>query len=287
MAQAIVGNPPERANRLLLVAAALFAAIASVLVFVALQSRGGDGASVATTSTTQVAVASRNVPANTRLTAEMLELKSLPVEAVLDEAYPATAALVGLATRFPLAKGEQIAPSKIALNAVEDGDDLARVLPAGKRGVAVEVTEITGVGGLLLPGNTVDVIAVFDERTTGIDKAVTVLQGVEVLSVAQEAQEPVPSVADGSTNGETDEGTTAAEAVYGRRPDDTERQPGARTVTLVVTPSEAQLLALAQANGTLWLSLRPFDDTETQWLAEQILLPFVSPEPGGDQEVAP
>lgn len=276
MAHVIADKLPERTNRLMLVAAVLFAAVASVLVFVALQSRGpGGGESVA--ATTQVVVASRDVPANTKLTSNMLELRSLPVEAALDDGYESTVALVGLATRYPLAKGEQLAPSKLALNAVEDEDDLSRVLPPGKRGFAVEVTEVTGVGGLLLPGNAVDVIAVFDEGTAGIDKAVTILQDVEVLSVAQEAQEPVPAVADASAGDETDEGGAVGDAVYGRRPGDAEQQPGARTVTLAVTPLEAELLALAQANGTLWLSLRSFDDSEVQWLDEQNMLPFQSP----------
>jgi pilus assembly protein CpaB len=286
MAQVIAEKLPQRTNRLMLIAAALFAAVAGALVFVVLQdAEGGGGGSIA--ATVSVVVASQDLPANTRLTAEMLDVKSLPVEAVVDNGFGTTGELVGLATRFPLAKGEQLAPSKVALGAVEDEDDLAGVLPSGKRGVAVEVTEITGVGGLLLPGNAVDVIAVFGRGAAGIDKAVTILQNIEVLSVAQEAQEPVPAAADASANGETGEGAAVAEAVYGRRPDDAERQPGARTVTLVVTPSEAQLLALAQTNGTLWLSLRPFDDGETRWLDEMNLLPFVSPEPGGDQMGAP
>ncbi len=272
MARAMTGEAPQRTNRLMLAAAVLFAAVASALVFVALQNRGsGDGESVA--ATTQVVVVSRDVPANTKLTSDMLELRSLPVEAALDEGYESSAALIGLATRYPLAKGEQLAPSKLALNTVEDEDDLSRVLPPGKRGFAVEVTEVTGVGGLLLPGNAVDVIAVFDEGAAGIGKAVTILQDVEVLSVAQEAQEPVPVGADVSASDETDEG----DAVYGRRPDDAEQQPGARTVTLAVTPLEAELLALAQANGTLWLSLRSFDDSEVQWLDEQSMLPFQAP----------
>lgn len=282
MAQVIAETLPERTNRLVLIAAALFAAVAGVLVFVALRNAdSGNGGGVA--ATVPVVVASRDVPANTRLTADMLDVRSLPVQAVVEGGYAATDALVGHATRFPLAKGEQIVPSKVAVGPIEDEDDLAGVLPSGKRGIAVEVTEVTGVGGLLLPGNAVDVIAVFGRGAVGVDKAMTLLQDIEVLSVAQEAQEPVPAVADVSAVGETDEGATAAESVYGRRPDDTERQPGARTVTLVVTPSEAQLLALAQTNGTLWLSLRPFDDTEIQFLDEQSLLPYLSPDMGGGQ----
>ena len=284
MAQVVAGNPPERMSRLLFIAAALFAAIASALIFVALQSRGGsDGTPAAATDS--VVVASRDIPANVRLTADMLELKSLPVEAALDDAYVESETLVGLATRFPVARGEQLTRLKLGSSAIEDEDDLARVLPAGMRGFAVEVSEVTGVGGLLLPGNTVDVIAVFDESTAGIGKAVTLLQNIEVLSVAQEAQEPVPAAVPGAEDESAD--ADGAGSLLGRRPDEAERQPGARTVTLAVTPQDAQLLALAQERGKLWLSLRPLDDRGVLWLDERNLAPFQSPVAGESEAIQP
>ena len=276
MVGAIVGTSPARVNRLMFVAAALFAAIAAALVLVALQRQGNESAG-GVLPTAPVVVAARDIPANTTLAPEMLAVKSLASDAVLGDAYASVEPLIGLATRFPVAKGEQLTPLKIGLNAIEDEDDLALVLPAGKRGFAVEVTEGTGVGGLLLPGNVVDVIAVFDSGTTGIDKAVTLLQNVEVLAVAQEAQEPVPVLAQTSDDREVGEGTAAGAGIRGQRPDDVERQPGARTVTLAVTPAEAQLLALAQENARLWLALRPLADTESESLDEANLLPFQAP----------
>ncbi len=276
MAGVIAGTSPARANRLMVVAAVLFASIAAVLVFVALQSRGEQGGGSAAV-TTNVIVASRDIPANTKLAPDMLEVRSFPSETILDGAYAQIEPLVGLPTRFPVAKGEQLTPLRIGLNAIEDEDDLALVLQAGRRGFAVEVTEVTGVGGLLLPGNVVDVIAVFDSGTTGIDKAVTLLQNVEVLAVAQEAQQPVPVLAQTSDEREVGEGTAPGAGIRGQRPDDVERQPGARTVTLAVTPAEAQLLALAQENARLWLSLRPLADTESESLDEANLLPFQAP----------
>ena len=267
MAQAIAGTSPERANRLLFAAAVLFAALAAALVFVALQRGGEESSGGAPAASASVIVTARDIPANSRLTADMLELRSISPDAILAGAYANIEPLIGLPVRFPLEKGEQLTPLKVGLNAIEDEKDLSLVLPEGKRGFAVEVTEVTGVGGLLLPGNSVDVIAVFDESATGVDKAVTLLQNIEVLSVAQEAQEPVPALAEES----------GGTGLNGRRPDDVERQPGARTVTLAVTPPEAQLLALAQQNGSLWLTLRPFEDGAVESLGEVNLLPFRSP----------
>ncbi len=276
MASIATGATPERTGRVMFLAAVILAAIASVLVYVALQDQGGGEASPVVAETASVVVMARDVPANITLTEEMLDVQSIPVEAVLDGTYATADALVGLPTRFPMAKGEQLTPLKVGLDAIADEKDIALLLPAGTRGFAVEVSEITGVGGLLLPGNVVDVIAFFDERQTGVDKVVTLLQNLQVVSVAQEAQEPIPAYAASNDDG------AAVAGILAQRPDDVERQPGARTVTLAVTPSQAQMLVLAQEKGTIWLALRPLDDEEINFLTETTLEPYETAAQGGN-----
>lgn len=272
MAHVIAWMPAERTNRLLLAAGGLFAAVAAVLVFVALQSQsngvGGGGAAAATLP---VVVTAQAVPANTVLTADMLAVRALPEAAIVAGAYGQVESLVGLPVRFPLAEGEQLTPAKVGLDVIADQNDLALVLLEGQRAVAVEVSEVTSVGGLLLPGNRVDVIAVFHESATGVEKAVTLVQDVEVLAVAQEAQVPVPAAGEALNQ---DGSAAAGTGIRGRRANDATRQPDARTVTLAVTPEQAQLLALAPANGTLWLSLRPFGDRTRESVGESNLVPF-------------
>lgn len=276
MASITAGATPERTGRLMFFAAIVLAAIAGVLVFVALQNQGGGEATPFVADTSSVVVLTRDVPANVTLTEEMLVVRSIPIDAALDGTFTTAAALVGLPTRFPMAKGEQLTPLKVGLDAIADEKDIALLLPAGMRGFAVEVSELTGVGGLLLPGNIVDVIAFFDERQTGIDKVVTLLQNLQVVSVAQEAQEPIPAYV---SSGDDD---ATADGILAQRPDDVERQPAARTVTLAVTPSEAQMLALAQETGTIWLSLRPLEDDEINFLIETTLEPYVTEVQGGN-----
>jgi pilus assembly protein CpaB len=282
MASVLAGTAPEGRNRLLLIAAAAFAAIAAVLVFVALQERAGGGTArdvPAAGATNMVVVAARDVPANTRLTAAMLEVRAVPANAVLSGAYEDAGGLVGLATRYPLAAGEQVTALKVGVNRIEDEDDVSLVLPAGKRGFAVRVTEVTGAGGLLLPGNFVDVIAVFPNGpTTGNPeqpariKAVTLLQDVEVLAVGQEAQRPLPALADGEAG--LAEGQSVS-GQSGRRAGDAERQPDAQSATLAVTPEQAQQLALVQeTGGVIWLSLRPAGDHEKADTDDATLDPF-------------
>ncbi|MEX0786110.1 MAG: Flp pilus assembly protein CpaB [Dehalococcoidia bacterium] len=272
MASVLVGHAPEQRSRLLIAVALVFAAIAAVLVFVALQNRddsAGASGSAAVAGTTSVVVAANDLPANTLLDTSMLELRALPPDAVLEGAFADSAALAGMATRFPVSAGEQITPIKVGLNQIENRDDVSQVLPQGMRAFAVKVAEVTGAGGLLLPGNFVDVIAVFPEtsngETTSPARAVTLLQDVELIAVGQEAQEPYPAQADGESTG-----------LSGRRPDGVERQPDAQSATLAVSPEDARLLALVQESGAaIWLSMRPAGDHETVDGDETVLEPAV------------
>lgn len=265
MARVLAGTTPERTNRALFIAAVLFAGLAALLVFVALQNNDGGGGTSAPLALDAV-VAARDIPANTQVTLDMIEVRALPEGSVLEGTYGDVAAVAGLATRVPIEAGEQITIRKVGAGAVEDVEDVSLVLPSGRRGFAVEITEVTSVGGLLLAGNFVDVIAVFDDGALNSQAqiaaagepqigAVTLLQDVEVIAVAQVAQEPVPAA---SSADEPD-----ATGLRGQRPDDAERQPEARSVTLSVSADEAQLLALVQERGgVIWLSLRGAGDHE-------------------------
>jgi pilus assembly protein CpaB len=205
----------------------------------------------------------------------------VPADGALSGAYSAVEQLIGTSTSFPVQAGEQVTSFKISRGVIANKDDVSLTLAPGMRAVGVEVSEVTGVGGLLLPGNFVDVIAVFPSAPAGVDgnaienvKSVTLLQNIEVLAVAQEAQEPVPVASDAEAAGPR-----------GQRPDGAERQPDAQSATLAVSPQDAQMLALVhETGGVIWLSLRPAGDQDTPSPEESNLLRFFSrppaPEPG-------
>ena len=256
------GARTETRNRTMIVAAFVFAAIAAVLLFVTLRSGDGDGAAtIAPVAMADVVVATQDISGNTKLTEGMIEVKSLPEDQLLAGVYTAIEAAVGLPVRYPLQAGEQVTASKVGLQAIADEKDLALVLDAGMRAFALSASEVTAVGGLLLPKNYVDVVAVFQTDEGAIESVATVLQNIQVLGVAQEALEPVPAnVTDGDSTGNGGE-----TGIVGQRSAEVERQPRARSVTLAVTPDQVQLLAglQSQDNVQLWLSLRPLDDNES------------------------
>jgi len=263
-----ISRMTERPGRSLLLLALLFAVIAAVLVFVALNRSGDNDKEAAASATTRVVVAANDISARTTLDAGMLEVADVPTDSVLKGTFSDVDDLDGQVTRYPLLKGEQVIASKIGVQK-DNETGLSFVFPQGTRAFSIQVSEESSAGGLILPGDLVDIIGILDEGTVGIDKAVTLVQGVEVLAVAQEAQEAIPAA--------RPTGTVTPSAVtgtLGERPADVEANPKARTVTLAVTQEQAQLLALVQAKGELALSLRSFGDKAPVAPPETDLIPY-------------
>jgi pilus assembly protein CpaB len=267
-----VSRITERPGRSLLLLALLFAAIAAVLVFLALNKNDdkGDKSAAAGSATTKVVVAGEDIAARTTLDADMLKVADVPAGSVLKGSFSDIDDLDGQVTRYPLISGEQVTATKVGVQK-DDETGLSFVFPQGMRAFSIQVSEESSAGGLILPGDLVDIIGILDEGTVGIDKAATLVQGVEVLAVAQEAQEALPVARPTGTPTAT---PTASAGTLGERPENVEANPKARTVTLAVTQEQAQLLALVQAKGELALSLRSFGDKAQVSPPETNLIPW-------------
>jgi pilus assembly protein CpaB len=277
---------PVRSSRALLFLGLIFAAVAAVLVFVAVNQGDGDGEGAVTpgaTTSREVVVAGEDIAARTEVTESMLTTKTVRADDALRGAFTDYEPVVGQVTRQEILKGEQVTRTKVGPQTeVEMEEGLSFVIPQGMRGFSIKVDETSAVGGLLLPGDRVDIIAIFDDADEfDFEKAVTLLQNLEVLAVAQTAQESIPAPASEQAAEEATpesdgvaEEAAAGEASLGTRPEDVVTNPGARTVTLAVTPEQAQLLALTQAKGDLALALRPYGDAADVSLNETTLIPM-------------
>ncbi len=115
---------------------------------------------------------------------------------------------------------------------------LSAILPAGMRAVATEISAETGAGGFVIPGDHVDVILAHRDREaekrTGIETYVseTIILNARVLAVDQTVEDK---------NGQ--------KVVIGK------------TVTLELSPRQAEALAVGKQIGTLSLALRSVVDT--------------------------
>jgi pilus assembly protein CpaB len=263
-----VSGRPERQNRLIFIGAMVLAGFAALLVFLAVSGvvdSGDGGGGSAFGGSVDVVVAAREIPAGTRISGDDLTFATLPENGIADGALTSMDGLDGLVVRQNMARGDQFTNAKVGLELDDDDKRLSAIVPPGLRAVAVEVDEKTTVGGLIVAGDRVDVLLVRDDGD--VPAVNTLLQDVEVLAVAQDALEPTARY-DSEGNLIT---TDSSDGDLSTRPDDASGDPDADTVTLAVPPEDAALLALAQENGVVWLSLRGQGDSEVLPIGPQEL----------------
>lgn len=272
----------RRRSRLVLVFSVILGIVAAVLVWGYMQQvqeeadrqTKANSVAAAKPQTTPVVVAVQDIPTRSKLTPAMVSVKEVAVSAKHANAYSSINEVEGKVTKMPISAGEQVISNKFAIGREEAG--LTFVIPPSKRAVSVQVNEHIGSGGLILPGDFVDIIAIFDNKTMGKDMAALILQRVEVLAVAQslegevQKEEPKGPVQQAGDQLRAPQPTIAPVA----RP---QAQPQAKTVTLAITPEEAQRLVLAEARGALRLALRPVKEGTIATLPAALLSTIQSP----------
>jgi pilus assembly protein CpaB len=95
----------------------------------------------------------------------------------------------------PILKGEQITKPRVTYPGMNTG--LARQVSAGKRAISISVTEVTGVGKLIRPGDRIDILAPIDftqGQRGDLKKVQTVLQDVLVLSTGFNITNSIPVI---------------------------------------------------------------------------------------------
>jgi pilus assembly protein CpaB len=157
---------------------------------------------------------------------------SVPPGAILDKKNA-----IGRGVIANIYSGEAILDSRLA--PLGSGGGLAATIKEGMRACAIRVDEVVGVAGFVTPGMRVDVLVSgvpptqngSSQETT---QTKTILQNIEVLSAGQDIQK------------------------------DAEGKPqSVQVVNLLVTPEQAQILALASNQMKIQLVLRNPLDTST------------------------
>jgi pilus assembly protein CpaB len=211
-----------------------------------------------------VLAASHPIRAGSLLKAEDMAAKEISIaDRVSDmnsDAPDVRRGLTGAMVRRSLTPGEPVLNADV----MRPGDHgfLAAVLSAGMRAVTVGVDAITGSAGLIWPGDRVDLILTqtMQEGALPLGRRVaaeTVLSDVRVIAIDQQLVQGAESGSDGQ----------------------------ARTVTLEVTPDQAERVSVAVRLGRLSLAVRSADPApvaqpppapNTTWAAD------VSPALGAD-----
>jgi Flp pilus assembly protein CpaB len=258
MAHSVTTAAVGRLNRRFLSLAFILATLSAVLVYAAISRSDGGGGSGA--GEIPVVVAKAAIPAGAQITADMLDLRQIPQSDVGDQAFSTTEGVVGQVARYPIAANEQILLSKVVGGTETLGSAvLSHILEQGMRGMAITTSSVVGAGGLVLPGDHVDLLWVPGEIEEDHPGSFLVAENVEVLAVKQTLVD-LPPTAPGLQQ-EGDQGTATSADGQRVRGSEAEPIPDATTLTLMVTPQQAQMIFCAEAGGTLRLAVRAFGDT--------------------------
>ncbi len=175
----------------------------------------------------QIVVAAQEIPARVPITPAMLTTANRPAAAIEPDAFNDPSKVVGALSLITIPAGGTITLSKVGHPS--DMPLPVRLQP-GMRAVSIPIDKVKAVSGLIEPGDRVDVIAIPPKTGDSPPPAATILRGIRVLAV-----------------GPLLENTSATPAP--------ENQVST-TITLEVTPKQADLIEMADVNTNLRLALR-------------------------------
>ncbi len=198
-----------------------------------------------------ILVARADIPARATIDVSMLRRVARPVSQIEPGAILDANKAIGSLALVSLPAGSTITASRIGRPQTVA---LAVVLKRGMRAVSIGIDRVKAVGGLIQPGDRVDVIAVPPRVADETPQARTIIYGALVLasgtqmeSLSQATSQPSQQDAQNLT-----------------------------TVTLGVTPAQADLLATADVNATLRLALRSPQEPIGNATVEPFVLPAVA-----------
>lgn len=181
---------------------------------------------------TNVVIAAADIPIGTEINAQQVRIERVKRNLIPEGAMLNDREVVGRVSTADIPAKTIVMGRQLAGLGAQPG--LAGIITEGMRSVSVRVDEASGVAGFIAPGTYVDVIAIMNPQLDGA-KAVSkvILQKVRVLAGGQKMEN-------------TKDGKPAL----------------VNTVTLELTPDQAEKIKLAEAEGRLQLSIRNATDQE-------------------------
>lgn len=197
--------------------------------------------------TIDVVVAKRNLYQGQTLSLEDVEIRAVEPDFVPEVlVFHATEEAIGRVPAERIIAGEYVRSERLA--DPEAGVGMNAIIPRGMRAVSINISNGSAVSGFLNPGNFVDVlVTIKGDQTSAPEKTVTMMQAAKILAVNSRMYQ------------EDDGG--------GRR--------AAPSVTLAVTPEDAERLAHATRTGGVTLTLRNDIDVQQVELEGKILAEII------------
>lgn len=224
----------------------ILALLTTAMAYLYFSEVAAESANVPEIETTQVVTVVSTIPAHVRVTEEMLEMKEVPAEGVHPQALKSTDEVVGAMTKTELIVGEPVLSERLIL--AETDSVLSYRIPESMRAITIPATETMGLAGYLVTGDRVDIIVAYtrkleneedkpaDEEQEEETKVYTQMQNVEILATG-----PNQPVVEGGETIPT-------------------------SLTLLVSPEQAEVITYANMDGSFHLTLRNPADTAKEEL---------------------
>ena len=203
-----------------------------------------------------VAIATKALPVGTMLGPGDVKLVAWPASSPVAGGYTKVEEVMNRGLIAPVVENEPLTATKLA--PIEAGAGLAPTIATGMRAISVKVNEVIGVAGFVVPGTRVDVVVTIGRQEDSISRVI--VSNVQVLTAGTKYDQdqakdgkPVPS----------------------------------SVVTLLVTPPDAERIALAATEGSIMLALRnPLDATTTETKGTRLASLMGAPDPAPVVRVA-
>lgn len=221
-------------SKSVLAIALVLGALAALAGYVGLRATAAQVATNSSKHFVPVVVSATDLTFGTKLDRAQLRVVRYPKESVPAGAFSDVDSVAGQTSKIFLAAREPVTATKLSSR----GGGLSMLVRPGLRATSLEVNQVSGVSGFVLPGDRIDVLCTVDERGAGMEATTrTILQNAEVLAsgqkTAQEDNKPIT----------------------------------VQAVTILVDPAGAEKLALGLHEGKLHLVLRNPEDSDTLQVA--------------------
>jgi Flp pilus assembly protein CpaB len=240
----------KRSNRLVLLVGVFLAIVAFVGILLLLQSPATPTGENAIPTEQNVVIATSDIPLSTRIRADQVETRSLPIAAVSAGSFADVSQVIGQVAREPVTAGAQI--TQTTLTGGASGTVIDVTTPAGLRAIAVRVDQTSGVGTVIKTGDYVDAIIALTEEQfasvtedpANVDQVIVtnpgpkgattklIIQGMQVLGTLLPPVAPPPAAAEGAPAPSAEPGTVLNEQQ--------------ELVILAVTAQQAEIIRYGQ-----------------------------------------
>lgn len=217
-------------NKIIVVLALVFALLAAFMAYYVLNNAKQ---AALNEQYIQVVTAAQDIPANTLITAEMLDSKNFPRSLQTGKEITEVNAAVGRLSPVAIGKGEYLLDNRL-IKPGEGTDRLAYTVPEGMRAMSIPINEVTGISNMIKIGDRVDFVAIVPANSASPEpRSMMVLQDIEILAVGSAYKDST-----------TPQGGESA------------------TLTVAVDPQSALKLKMALKNTDFALALRPPSDKD-------------------------